>query len=72
MKVLYKIDTADDCPDCDSQLISFDGEHCVCPSCVVRELNKLRKENSNLKNRIKRLILQKALGVITEAGAQSK
>jgi len=50
MKCIWKIpnrtnpdEGIDNCPICQSVLVTFDGKRMLCPSCAGREIDRLRK-----------------------------
>ena len=50
MKCIWKIpnrnnldEGIDNCPTCQSVLVTFDGKRMLCPSCAGREIDRLRK-----------------------------
>lgn len=52
MKVIWNIsDKREECPRCDSVLITFDGRRNLCPSCAAREIERLRQQVARLTKR---------------------
>ncbi len=56
MKAIYKnTDELIDCPECQCQLVSFNGDEQICPSCAAKKIKQLMVERLKLKRRIEKL-----------------